>query len=72
MFIPTLVPAILLPSLYQATVGVGLPATEQVRVRLPEDLTDIIAGGISFIRTNSDSPERGLRPLKYDDDSFAH
>ena len=71
MFIPTLVPAILLPSLYQATVGVGLPATEQVRVRLPEDLTDIIAGGISFIRTNSDSPKRELRPLKYDNDIFA-
>ena len=46
----------LCPSLYQVVAGVGFPATEQVRVKLPDDLTTIIAGGISFLRINSDPP----------------
>ena len=51
---PTLAPASLSPSLYQAVLGVGLPTTEQARVKLPAYLTAITAGGISFIRMYSD------------------
>ena len=56
LFFTTSVPDILFPSLYQAVFGVGLPVTEQVRVKLPDERAATIAGGISLIRKNLSPP----------------
>ena len=49
-------PASLLPSLYQAVTGVGLPVAEQVSVTLPDTRPVTRAGGSSLNLTNLSPP----------------